>query len=62
MSILYIGYIIKKKKLSDPKGAYEYPNDINKLINNNNNNIHENKNVRYCNLKCTIFVPNFPKI
>ena len=28
----------------------------------NNNIIEENKNVRYCNLKCTIFVPNFSKI
>ena len=27
-----------------------------------NNNIINEKNVRYCNLKCTFFVPNFPKI
>ena len=27
----------------------------------NNNIIHENINVRYCNLKCTFFVSDFPK-
>ena len=27
----------------------------------NNNIIHENKNVRYCNLKCTFLVPNSSK-
>ena len=48
MRILFMNmHWIIKKKLSEPKGAYGYPNDITKKF--NNNIIHINKYVRYCN-------------
>ena len=55
---LYVEYV--KKKLSDPKVVYGYSNDITKKF--KNNIIHENQYFRFWNLKCTFFVPNFPKI
>ena len=52
---LYIKYV--KKNCLIRKGHMGIPMTLSKKF--NNNIIHENKNVR---LKCTFFVPNFPKI
>ena len=53
---LYIEYV--KKTCPIRKGHMGIPLTLPKKF---NNIIHENQNVRYCNLKCTFFVPICPK-
>ena len=50
----------KKQNCPIRKGHIGIPMTLPKKI--NNNIIHENKNVKYCNLKSMFFVPDFPQI